>query len=146
MQVFDRLPGDRKAKSNPQGGKQGGKQEEADMRKFWMQNAHLWTPGQELSKSRYRPIKFLGQGGQGMAGLWEYIGQNKDTPQFIVVKQSFRSLEREARFYGKVSKTNSRHFPVMYRYSRKLSRFLVFICLKFFMASICCLRTLYFLL
>jgi hypothetical protein len=49
----------------------------------------------------WRGSKILGKGGFGVAGLWEYIGNDPGQPiEYIVVKQSLKgvnSLRREAK-------------------------------------------------
>jgi len=85
----------------------------------WLANAHTWAVG-NLSVDRFRPVKFLGQGGQGMAGLWEQLSIPPGKTQFFVVKQSFNSLKKEADFYKLFNSTNSAHIPRMFHYYRKI--------------------------
>ena len=67
--------------------------------------------------ANWRGTKFLGRGGNGLVGLWEYSGPEANPPPLrqVAIKQSLKplpdmSLENEARFIQILNQAGSDHF------------------------------------
>lgn len=83
----------------------------------WLRRSKTWA---DLPATEWKAKRVLGGGGQGICGLWEYIGKNPKTPGFLVVKQvvgkTSLALRHESKFLRDIQEASgTEHVVKLYK-------------------------------
>jgi hypothetical protein len=80
----------------------------------WLEGSSEWT---DIVGEGWVPVKVLGRGGFGIAGLWEYKGDRPKEIMKVVVKQSssIKDAVNEARILRVVNQSRAQHALAIYR-------------------------------
>lgn len=89
-------------------------QREERRHQLWLERSVTW-PG---IAGAWEAVKVLGHGGYGLCGLFKYKGRERNTPGYIVVKQSGspdRNLRNESRLLRNLGASGSPHIVKLYK-------------------------------
>lgn len=82
----------------------------------WLKRSKCWR---ELPASKWQPRKVIGKGAYGLCGVWDYIGENKNTPRQIAVKQTLgvysKTLRGESKMLHLTTLCNTNHIVKLYK-------------------------------